>query len=179
MRCDLCGEPIAEAHAHLVEVQERTLLCACEGCGLLFDAIATHRYRRVRPRAQRLGGIQIPEDMWKALGVPVGLAFFSRVSATGDIVAAYPGPAGAVQAVVAATAWEALATENPDLRELAPDIEALLVNRLSADPRHYRVSIDWCYRLTGMVRSQWRGMSGGQAVMTAIKDFFHTLDAAA
>jgi hypothetical protein len=179
MRCDLCGEPIAEAHAHLFELQERKLACVCDACSVLFDSIAGHRYRRVRPKAQRLDAIQVSDDTWKALGVPVGLAFFSRVSATGGIVAGYPGPAGAVEAVVDEPAWQSLTTEHPDLRDLAPDVEALLVNRLAADHRHYRVSIDWCYRLTGMVRSQWRGISGGAAVITAIQDFFHSLETAA
>jgi len=36
-RCDLCAAPVGERHRHLVDVDERRLLCACQGCGLLFD----------------------------------------------------------------------------------------------------------------------------------------------
>ena len=35
-RCDLCGTAVPDAHRHLVDVEERRLLCACQACGLLF-----------------------------------------------------------------------------------------------------------------------------------------------
>ena len=37
---------------------------------------------------------------------------------------------------------------------------------------HYRVGIDRCYELVGLVRTHWRGFSGGQAVWDEIGRFF-------
>jgi hypothetical protein len=171
VRCDLCAEPLAEEHEHLIEPAPRTLSCACAACAVLFDSIGGHRYRRVRPAARRLDPLALSDATWTALGIPVGLAFFSRSSATNAVVAAYPGPAGAVETLVE--------SDHPALADLTPDVEALLVNRLESPPRLYRVSIDWCYRLTGAVRSRWRGISGGQGVQAAIREFFAALERAA
>jgi hypothetical protein len=176
--CALCGAPLAEVHTHLFELQPRTLSCACDACGMLFDSLAPHRYRRVRPLARRLAAVSVSDATWTALGVPVGLAFFRRTSGSGEIVAGYPGPAGAVEAQVPGAAWQSLANENPELPTLEPDVEALLVNRLRGQDASscYHVSIDRCYHLAGMVRSRWEGISGGTAVGTAIDEFFHSLE---
>jgi hypothetical protein len=69
-------------------------------------------------------------------------------------------------------AWDDLARENPVLHALEPDIEALLVNRLGQARDHYRVSIDVCFTLVGLIRTQWRGLSGGAAVWDEINRFF-------
>ena len=65
--------------------------------------------------------------------------------------------------------------DNPVLLKLEPDVEALLVNRLAAEPEHYRVGVDVCYELVGLVRMHWRGMSGGTAVWREIAGFFAKL----
>jgi hypothetical protein len=144
---------------------------------VLFDAgnATSSRYRRIRPGVARLDGLRFSDAAWYALGVPVGLAFFTRISATGDVVAAYPGPAGAVESVVEPTAWDGLLSEHPELRDLEPDVEALLVNRLGAEPQHFRLSIDRCYELAGLVRSSWRGITGGSEVAAAIEQYFSAL----
>ncbi len=51
-------------------------------------------------------------------------------------------------------------------------MEALLVNRVGAARDHYRVGVDECYRLVGLLRTHWRGFSGGQAVWDEIGRFF-------
>ena len=49
--CELCAEPISDEHGHLVDLQARTLLCACRGCYLLFTSEgAGGAHFRSRPR---------------------------------------------------------------------------------------------------------------------------------
>ena len=55
---------------------------------------------------------------------------------------------------------------------LEPDVEALLVNRIGEARECYRVGIDECYKLVGLIRTHWRGLSGGQAVWDEIGRFF-------
>ena len=80
------------------------------------------------------------------------------------MIALYPSPAGATESVVDAGAWETLMAENPVLREFEPDVEGLLVNRVGASRDCFRVGIDQCYRLVGLIRTHWRGLSGGAKV---------------
>jgi Family of unknown function (DUF5947) len=174
-RCELCGLPLANEHAHLFERERRTIVCACDACGTLFGLIDAATYRRINPAVRRLSHVTLDDAAWSSLGVPVGLAFLSR-TASGDIVAAYPGPAGATLAGVDRAAWESVVARHRELADLEPDVEAWLVNRIDAEPRQYRVSIDHCYRLAGLVRSRWTGIGGGPPVAEAITAFFHMLD---
>jgi hypothetical protein len=56
-------------------------------------------------------------------------------------------------------------------------VEALLVNRTEGARDYYRVPIDQCYALTGLIRSRWRGIAGGQQAWDAIRRFFAVLKA--
>jgi hypothetical protein len=112
---------------------------------------------------------------WEGLQLPINLAFFLNSTSAGRVVALYPSPAGATEALPPLDAWQALVEDNPCLRELEPDVEALLVNRLGAVPAYYRVGVDVCYELVGLVRTHWRGLSGGTAVWTDIGRFFANL----
>jgi hypothetical protein len=40
---------------------------------------------------------------------------------------------------------------------------------------YYRVPIDHCYALVGLIRRHWRGLSGGTEARQAIGDFFARL----
>ena len=56
-RCEMCAEPIADEHQHVVNVEGRQLMCVCRGCYLLFtdteaDA-ALSRHPRPLPRRSR------------------------------------------------------------------------------------------------------------------------------
>jgi uncharacterized protein DUF5947 len=86
------------------------------------------------------------------------------------------GPAGATESLLTLDAWDALAADNPALRALEPDIEALLVNRLGRKRDSYRVSIDECYKLVGLIRTHWRGLSGGAEAWDEIGRYFEGLD---
>jgi hypothetical protein len=71
--------------------------------------------------------------------------------------------------------WDELADENPVLRELKPDVEALLAHRVGQTRDHYRAPIDECFRLVGLIRTGWRGFSGGQELWEEIGRFFARL----
>ena len=66
--------------------------------------------------------------------------------------------------------------QNPQLQDLAEDVEALLVHRIRDARDHFRVSIDACYRLVGLLRLHWTGMSGGDRVWSEIGAFFAALE---
>lgn len=173
-QCDLCGEALASKHEHLFDIEHRRLRCACTACSVLFDTPSA-KIRRIRRQAIGLEGFRISEAQWDALKVPVGLAFFSRSSSLGEVIAAYPGPAGAVEAPVPKPAWEDLVKDNPVLAAIDADTSALLVDRQTAKPTYHVLSIDECYRLTGIIRSRWQGLTGGDGPVRAVKEFFHQL----
>jgi hypothetical protein len=152
----------------LFETGPRQLICTCDGCALLFAAGEGSKYAVVPRQVRRLNDFAIPDGEWDALGIPIGLAFFSRHSATGRILANYPSPAGSIQA--------SFGPEHPVLQSLEQDVEALLVNRIGEAREYYIAPIDRCYELTGIVRKHWRGLSGGPAVTEAINQFFAGLN---
>jgi hypothetical protein len=173
--CALCAIVLADEHPHLVEVPTHRLVCACDGCALLFDGRAAGRYRRVPRRVRSLPELRLTDEAWESLQLPINLAFFLRSTPAGRVVALYPSPAGATESLVAAEAWGTIAAENSFLRDLEPDVEGLLVNRIGESREYYRVGIDHCYRLIGLIRSHWRGLSGGAMVWGEIAGFFEGL----
>ncbi len=112
---------------------------------------------------------------WEGLSIPINLAFITQSTAAGRVAAYYPSPAGATEASLPPRAWEQLLTDNPRLREMQPDVEALLVNRVGTAREYYRAPIDECYKLVGLIRSNWRGLSGGADVWRTIAEFFREL----
>jgi Family of unknown function (DUF5947) len=164
-RCELCSAALGERHDHLLALDGGELRCACPGCALAFAAQGA-RFRRVLPRVRRLRDDLVADSLWAALGVPVGLAFFSRRSRTGQVVACFPGPAGPTHAYPPALAWAALCEAAPDLAAIMPDTEALLVRRLGGVREHWRVSIDVCQRLVAFMR----------AGTASVDTFFATLE---
>jgi hypothetical protein len=173
-RCELCNAPLAAEHSHLVEVANRRLRCACEACALLFSSQAATTYRRVPRDSWLLADFRLPEAQWEAMHLPIDLAFFVYSSAARRVVALYPSPAGATEALPDPEAWQTLVADNPVLRDFEPDVEALLVNRLGT-AECYRVGIDRCYELVGLIRTHWRGLSGGTAVRAEMGRFFAAL----
>lgn len=173
--CALCGVALAADHPHLIEPAGRRLACACDPCALLFSGPGATRYRRVPRRVQLLADFRLSDAAWEGLNLPINLAFFLQSTPAGGVVALYPSPAGATESAVAVDAWEALAEQNPILRRLEPDVEGLLVNRVGEARESYRVGIDECYRLVGLIRIHWRGLSGGAAAWDEIGRFFAAL----
>jgi hypothetical protein len=122
-----------------------------------------------------LESFRLTDAEWDALGIPIGLAFFCQETIGGRIVAFYPGPAGPTESLLNLSAWSQLVANNAVLAELRPDVEALLVNRINGAREYYRVPIDRCYALVGLIRTHWRGVSGGDAVWKAIGEFVSDL----
>ena len=107
--------------------------------------------------------------------IPISLAFFSYSTPADRVVALYPGPAGAAESSLRLDSWEEIAEANPELERMQPDVEALLVNRVGATREYFLVPIDECYRLVGLIRMHWRGLSGGALVWGEIERFFDDL----
>ncbi len=177
--CDLCSEPIAPAHRHVVDLKARSLLCACRACALLLDrkGAGGGHYRLVPERRLRLAGFLLDDAQWAAFRIPVDLAFFFRSSSVGRIAAVYPGAMGATESQLELEAWQQLEQANPVLRELEDDVEALLVNRAGERREHFLVPIDDCYALAGVMRTHWKGFAGGAEVWREIDAFFTGLRA--
>jgi hypothetical protein len=171
--CDLCGKPIGPDHRHLLHLTERRILCTCESCLALRGGDA-----ELRPTGTRtlwLEDFDLSDEDWAAFAIPIGLAFFIDSSATGRVVALYPSPAGATESELETDAWRDLRARNPVLMGLEPDAEALLVNRMGQRPQHAIAPIDECYRLVGLIKLNWEGISGGPGVERAIEEFFAEL----
>lgn len=176
-QCDLCGAPIGARHQHLLDTSERRLMCACRACAVLFDrkAASDGHYRLVPDRRLLIEDFALDEPAWEGFAIPVDMAFFFRNSRLDRVVAFYPGPAGATESQLGLGSWEELERANPILGEMEPDVEALLVNRARGAREHWLVPIDDCYDLVGLMRTRWRGLSGGTEVWQEIGRFFEQL----
>jgi hypothetical protein len=171
-RCELCSVALAPDHQHLIEPASRQLICSCDACAILFSDREDARYRRVPRRVQFLADFQMTDAQWDSLLIPISMAFFYTSTLQGKVVALYPSPAGATESLLDLESWADLVRDNPILAELEPDVEALLVNRVGSAREYYRVPIDECYKLVGLIRTNWRGLSGGAEVWEAIGRFF-------
>jgi Family of unknown function (DUF5947) len=180
-RCEMCSEPIAAEHQHVVNVEGRQLMCVCRGCYLLFtDTHAELRYRAIPDRYLVFPEFALDRRRWEALQIPVGLAFFFHNSALGRTVAFYPGPAGATESELNLQAWNDIRAADPRVRTLAEDTEALLVrvpDDVRLPPECHLVPIDACYEFVGRLRMLWRGFDGGEDVRKYIAGFFELLAA--
>jgi hypothetical protein len=173
--CELCGAGIRDDHPHLLNPAERKLFCACEACAILLSGGPGARFRRVPRRVRFWPDFRLGDVQWASLHIPIDLAFFFHSTSADKVVVLYPGAAGAIESSPPADAWRELAAENPQLDELEPDVEALLVNRVRGAREAYFAPIDECYRLVGLIRSRWRGLSGGAEVWRAVESFFTDL----
>lgn len=163
--CERCQAPLASDHEHAL-AGDGTLVCLCERCAL------SGGERRIRAHSERAVGVALDDAAWSGLRIPVGLAFIVQRHG-GGLVARYPGPHGLCEADVAEDAWRALAGPSAALE---PEVEALLVHRLGDARAAYRVSIDRCHALAGLIRRSWRGLAGGPDAERAIASFFATLE---
>lgn len=173
-RCDLCRTDVPEDHRHLLQLEERVIICVCEPCWAMRSGDAG--FRPTGNRVVLLNELVFPDQLWTALSIPIGLAFLFRSSTTGSVVALYPSPAGATESELDLHGWGELVALNPLLAELEVDAEALVVNRLARPPQYAIVPIDRCYMLVGMIRARWEGISGGDAVENAVTAFFAGLE---
>jgi hypothetical protein len=175
--CDMCGEPVADEHEHVVNTDSRSLMCTCRGCWLLFtsNGAGGGKYRAVPDRYLDLGALSVAPGSWDELQIPVSVAFFFRNSTLGSVAAFYPSPAGATESLLPLDAWDRLVADNDVLCTMEADVEALLVRRDSEHKDAYLVPIDACYELVGELRRLWKGFDGGTEAHDAMDSFFGRL----
>ena len=178
-RCDLCGAPLHSQHQHLFQPAARKLICTCNACAVLFHPHGETKYKRVPTRTRYIQDFQLTSAQWDDLMIPIGVAFLVESSVEGRVLAFYPSPAGPTESTPSLIAWSEILQRNPVLKEIETDTEALLVNRLefarTGRCEYYLVPIDKCYELVGLIRSQWRGFSGGADVWKQVDAFFEDL----
>jgi hypothetical protein len=175
-RCELCSAPVRPGHQHLWEISKRQAVCACDACAILFPDQSGARFRRIPRDIRSIPSFTLSDEQWAALNIPVDVAFFYRDSTAQRTIAMYPSPAGATESTLTFDSWIEIERDNPVLGRMQPDVEALLVRRGRTSHRHYLVPIDECYRLVGIIRTRWRGLSGGSDVWSEIARIFDELE---
>jgi hypothetical protein len=183
-QCEMCSAELRTEHPHLIDLTQRRMHCACDACAMLFSGRAGTKYRRVPRDIRLLSNFRITDAEWDSLLIPINLAFFLQNSLDSRVSALYPSPAGATESLLPLEAWTGIVQSNPILNKMEPDVEALLVNRVGlargvSAAEYYIVPIDACYKLVGLIRIHWRGLSGGTEVWKEIGDFFTQLRARA
>jgi hypothetical protein len=179
-RCEMCSLELPPEHEHLVEPLNRKLICACDACAILFEGQSSTKFKRVPRRVLFLREFQLTDAQWDGLMVPIEMAFFFKSTPLGKVIALYPSPAGPTESLLSLDTWADIAEMNPALSAMEPDVTALLVNRVghargAAPAEYYLVPIDECYKLVGLIRTHWRGLSGGTEVWREIASFFASL----
>ena len=192
-RCEMCQTILDERHGHLVDMDKRSIVCACRACYLLFthEGAAGGRYRAVPERVLVDPGRPLTDADWNELQIPVAMAFFFYNSALDRVVAGYPSPGGATECELDLAAWDRIAAAYPLLGALAPDVEAIFVRagpggttspehggtaRPPVPPREvFLIPIDECYSLVGELRMLWQGFDGGAEAHAALARFLDSL----
>lgn len=107
--------------------------------------------------------------------LPIQLAFFFDSTPDNKVIALYPSPAGATESLLPLEAWDEIVAQNSSLQKMEPDVEALLVNRVGEKREYFIAPIDECYKLVGVIRLKWHGLSGGTEAWKDIDGFFASL----
>jgi hypothetical protein len=179
-RCEMCSRELGPEHGHLVEPANRRLICSCDACAILFEGQSGTKFKRVPRQVLFLGDFQLTDGQWDGLMVPIEMAFFFKSTPHGKVIALYPSPAGPMESLLSLETWGDIEQANPILSEMEADVTALLVNRVGhvrgySSAEYYLVPIDECYKLVGLIRTHWRGLSGGTEVWREIGAFFALL----
>ena len=171
--CELCAKRSAPVHQHLLELEKRRVTCACEACAILFGGNARQRYRRIPRDVAQLRDFVMDDQEWDSLLIPINLAFFVHNSAAGRVVAQYPSPGGAMESSLDLEYWDAIVERNPVLQAVGARCrgaagEPHLRVRRSTTARPSISASGW----SGIIRTHWRGLSGGTEVWREIERFF-------
>ena len=83
-RCELCSAELIHDHPHLVELVSRQILCACDGCALLFDGTERLKFKRVSRSIRSLSEFEMTDAEWNNLVIPINLAFFFAPASKGE-----------------------------------------------------------------------------------------------
>ena len=145
---------------------------------LLGDPLRRPRLRPVGQRTLWLEDFELPDEVWAAFRIPIGLAFFMHSSVTDCVVALYPSPAGATESELHFEAWGELRALNPVLeragagRRGADRQPPVRSARSTRSRRSTAATCSW-----GSIKSRWEGISGGAGVDEAVAGFFDELRA--
>jgi hypothetical protein len=172
-RCEMCREVLDGRHGHVVEIEKRSIVCACRACYLLFisDGAAGGKYRSVPERVRYDPAAPLDDADWNELQIPVAMAFFFVNSVLGRVVAGYPSPGGMTECELDLAAWDRLADSYPLFAAMTPDVEAVFVNRAEHGNEVFLLPIDECYSLVGELRLRWQGFDGGAEAHAALAAF--------
>jgi hypothetical protein len=173
-RCFFCGAALPDTHNHLMDTGVMKFMCTCEACKIIMAG--TNGLKQLPNRYVALDNLVLSDELWADFLIPVNMAFFIVSSQRNCAVAYYPAAAGATESKLRLDAWSRLVDLNPLLNTLAPDLEALLINRLDEKPQYFLVPADSCFELIGRIRVSWKGIFGGKEVNDTIREFFNTLD---
>jgi len=179
-RCELCSVELGAQHSHLLDPVSRRMVCSCDACALLFSGQAGAHFKRVPRPIRLLANFEMTDAQWDSLLLPINMAFFFYSSPQERVVAMYPSPAGATESLLSLESWNEIVGANPELGQMEPDVQALLANRIGhargfSRADYYLLPIDECFKLVGVIRSQWRGFSGGTEVWQQIASYFAEL----
>jgi len=178
--CEGCGAPLPDTHDHRLHVggtsADRRLECVCVACAAA--GAQGGPWKRVPRRCFHVHDLDAADVEWEGLGVPIRLAFFVVTSDGATPLAYFPSPAGAIELQPDRAAWARMNAKSAAIQSMRPDVEALLVDHTRVPGQEgalvdqYVVSIDICYRLVGIVRAHWRGLSGGTEVWRRVDELY-------
>lgn len=171
-QCSACGCALPPDHDHAFEVATQKISCLCASC---HSALTRNerKYRAIPEGVHRVNDVSWATKTWEHLGLPIHIVFIVRRETT--YRAFFPSPAGQVETQLGTHNWADLSARNPDALTLKPDVEALLLSRLSGQSLCLKVPIDVCFALTGLLRRHWKGMHGGAQVWREISQFLNHL----
>ena len=170
-RCELCGLALEPAHPHLLDRGRRAVVCACGACAILFADRQDAKFLRIPVDVRPVRDLALHDMQWEELSIPISLAFFVR-GTDGSMKALYPSPAGPIESSLPLDPLPEFLAANSAVATMTPEVEALLVSRVQGEEAALLVPIDECFRLTGLMRKKWRGLSGDTEVWIEIRAFF-------
>jgi len=177
----MCSLGLRPDHPHVMELAQRKLHCTCDACAILFSGPGV-KFKRVPRRVRSFPDFNLSDAEWNGLMVPINMVFFFKSSLENRVIVLYPSPAGATESLLLLESWNDIVARNPILDEMESDVEGLLVNRLGysrgySAAEYYLLPIDECYKLVGLIRMHWKGLSGGAEVWQKLGEFFTSLKA--
>jgi hypothetical protein len=168
-RCEVCGGAIGEEHRHLVDLDRRTIACACSSCA----SLSSGRLLPVPDRVLSDPALSLTKDDLAQLEIPVNLALVFKNGRLGRWIGLYPSPAGATERELDDPIWRALSERSALFTAASPDVEAVLFhqNRGLSNVEVMLVPIDVAYQLIALVRRHFKGFDGGEEMREAIEAF--------
>ena len=150
--------------------------CACARAAWRF-ARATPSCARRGTRVVWLDDFELSDELWarsRSRSASPSSCATAPPAASSRSIRARPGRPSRSST---SDAWEELGPPTRCSIDLEPDAEALIVNRMAEPPQHAIAPIDECYRLVGLIKASWEGISGGAGPEEAIAAFFDELRA--